>query len=262
MPRGSTSNLRETGSIQSVERALGILELLSRTQQPITVSEISETLHINRTTVYGLLNTLIQNGYIAPDGSGKYTVSGKMYSISYSYPNRLPVVRTAASYMIDMVEKLNLTTHLGTLSAKNDILLLKAQFPRNMQNARSGSIFPIYASGMGKVILAYSEEAKQEEILSSMEFRAFTKHTVTSSEKLREELAVIREQGYSRDQEEYLYGVSCVAFPILNDKNKIIAAISISGTPQDIDERFDQIITEGLRCSKSCSMDMGWDIYG
>lgn len=258
-----TANEPETGkSVQSVERALSILELLNKAQEALSVSEISDALSINRTTVYGLLNTLIRKDYVTASGAGRYTISGKMYSISYYYPNRLPVVRVASNYMIDLVNKLNLTVHLGILSAKNDVLLLRAQFPQHIQNAKSGNAFPIYASGMGKVILAYSPPEKQKEIISNIEFKPFTKYTITSKEKLEEELSTIRRQGYSRDCEEYLYGVFCMAFPIFNEKNEIIAAISITGTPEDISPRIDQVIIEGLRCSNSCSMDMGWDILG
>ena len=94
---------KKTAGIQSVERALSILEVLSKTQTPMGVIEISEELGINRTTVYGLLNTLIQSDYVVrSEVNSKYTISGKMYSLSYSYPNRLPVVRYATRYMQEL----------------------------------------------------------------------------------------------------------------------------------------------------------------
>ena len=261
MPRTSRSANSSSG-IQSVERALNILELLSKTQTPLGVIEISDALGINRTTVYGLLNTLIKKDYVLrSDINSKYVISGKMYNISYSYPNRLPVVRYASSYMLELANRFNATVHLGTFSIRNDVLLVKAQFPRNIQNIRSGSLFPVHASGLGKVILAYLPENTRESVLASCDMRAYTRRTITDKEVLRRELKQIRSQGYGRDLEEYLEGTTCVAFPIFNDKNEIAAAMSISGAPDHIDPQLELIISEGLRCSKQCSIDMGWDFY-
>lgn len=249
-------------NIQSVERALNILEFLSKMQNPVGVAEISEALGINRTTIYGLLNTLITSDYvIRSEVNGKYTISGKMYSLSYTYPNRLPVVRFAMRYMQELANRYDITVHLGALSIRNDVLLVNAQFPSNMQNIRSGSIFPLHASSMGKVILSYLSEEKREALLEACDMRAYTRYTITDRDALRSELSAIREQGYGRDMEEYIDGTSCVAFPIFNDKDEIVAAMSVSGTLEQIDSRLDAIITDGLRCSKQCSAEMGWGVY-
>lgn len=253
---------KKAAGIQSVERALGILEVLSKTQTPMGVIELSEELGINRTTVYGLLNTLIQSDYVVrSEVNSKYTISGKMYSLSYSYPNRLPVVRYATRYMQELAERYNVTVHLGALSIRDDVLLVNAQFPKNIQNIRSGSTFPLHASSMGKVILSYMPQERMEELLESCDMRAFTHHTITDRDVLRKELSVIRERGYGCDVEEYIDGTSCVAFPIFDDKNKIAAAMSVSGTLDLINSQMEQIITDGLRCSKQCSAEMGWIVY-
>jgi len=261
MKKNSQSEKKAT-NIQSVERALGILEYLSKIQTPVGVAEIGDELGINRTTVYGLLNTLMASDYVVRSQiGGKYTISGKMYSLSYSYPNRLPVVRFATRYMQELADRYDVTAHLGTLSIRNDILLVNAQFPKNIQNIRSGSTFPLHASSMGKVILSYMPEEKREEMLENCDMRPYTRHTITDKDILRKEISVIRRQGYGRDVEEYLDGTSCVAFPIFNDKDEIVAAMSVSGTLEQINTQIDTMITDGLRCSKQCSAEMGWGVY-
>ena len=253
---------KEGGHIQSVERALNILELLCQTQDPMGVAEISEALNINRTTVYGLLNTLLNKDYLVKSSVGsKYVVSGKLYNLSYSYPNRLPVVHYASRYMIDLANKYNVTVHLGTFGVKNDILLVKAQFPKNIQNIRSGNLFPIYASGMGKVMLAFLPENKRKDIIEKLDLKSYTKNTIIDKERLQEEIEQIRGQGYSRDQGEYMDNTSCVAFPIFDSKNSITAALSLSSTPDVIEPQLKEMIPDGLQCSKSCSMDLGWNPF-
>lgn len=252
----------QVNNIQSVERALNILELLSKTQIPMGAIEISQELGINRTTVYGLMNTLINKDFVVRSEVGsKYTISGKMYSLSYSYPNRLPVVQYASRYMQELSNKYETTIHLGTLSVRNDILLINVHFPKNIQNVRSGSSFPLHASSMGKVLLAFSPEEKIETMLQKCDFRVFTRKTITDKEVMKRELVGIREQGYGCDEEEYLEGTSCVAFPIFNSRDEIVAAMSVSGTCDQINGQREQIIRDGLRCSKQCSSEMGWGVY-
>lgn len=258
--RAETS--KESGGVQSVERALSILELLCKSQSPLGASEISEKLNINRTTVYGLINSLIKKDYVVvSEVNGKFTITGKMYGLSYLYPNRLPVVRCASSYMLELAEKFNTTIHLGTLSIRNDVLLVKAQFPKNIQNVHSGSHFPLHATGLGKVLMAFLPEEKKNTVIEECNLKQLTSRTITDREVLRKELEEIVERGYGRDLEEYLEGTSCAAFPIFNERHEIVAAMSVSGATDIIEGQISQIISEGLRCSKQCSSEMGWSLY-
>lgn len=249
-------------NIQSVDRALNILEYLSRAKTPVSVQEISDAIGIKRTTAYGLLNTLIKTEYAVKSESGKYTVSGKMYSLSYSYPARIPIVRYVKKYMVELSEKFQETVHLGMLSIRNNIMLLKAQIPNNSFDVECGSFFPLYASGLGKVILAFLDSDRQKELIDGMgELKKYTGNTITEKETLISELERIREQGYAFDNEEYLEGTMCVAFPLFDDRNNIVAAMSVSGITENIRPKLEEIITNGLRCSKQCSKEMGWGAY-
>lgn len=246
------------GQIQSVNRVLDILELLSSSLTPLGVAEVAERLSLKRSTVYGLVNTLMQRDYLIKTDSGKIEISGKLYSMSYLYPNRLPVVQYAAGHMIELSERYGVSTHLGTMGVRGKVLLVKAQFPKVLANARSGSVFPLHASGMGKVLLAYMPSEEADRLLDELELHRYTDATITDREQLRQELKTVRQQGYSRDRGEYIENTSCVAFPILNDRGQIVAALSLSGTPDLIDARLPEIIPDALRRSKSCSMEIGW----
>ncbi len=99
---------------------------------------------------------------------------------------------------------------------------------------------PKYCTGIGKAILAYESEEMVEEVIKEG-MVSFTDQTITDGEKLKEELKCVREKGYAVDNMEHEYGVKCVAVPIRNGENKVVAACSITGpsprfTPQRIDE--------------------------
>jgi len=188
-------------------------------------------------------------------------VTSKMFTLSSSYPSRLPVARCATPYMQHLSQKYDLTTHLGVyLRNLNKILLVNTIYPED--NIVSGMLLPMHATGLGKIFLAYLQEEQQEEILNHMELKRFTAKTVTEIDDLRKQLADIHFRGFSCDNSEYMEGTSCIAFPIFNDKTEIVAALSISQREEVISAQREQIIIDGLRCSKQCSMEMGWLMYG
>lgn len=249
-----------TVTIQSAERALDILELLSQTTEALSAIEISKELNINRTTVYGLLNTLMKKDYIRKESSsGKYVVTEKMYALSYAHPYRLPVVRIASPYIIELSKRYSITVHLGILSVKNEVLLVKAQFPPDLEGVRSGNSFPLYATGSGKVMLAYLSSKKRESVMNEIELYPYTKATITDKDVLLKELDLIRHRGYGTDKGEYLENTYCIAFPIFNSQKEITATLSLSGTREKIENHFDDIVPDGMQCSKYCSMELGWN---
>ncbi len=244
-------------SIQSVERALCLLELLSSTNHALSASKIAEELNIKRTTVYGLLTTLIQHDYVIAEGS-EYRISGKLYNLSYKFPNRFRVTQIASKYMLELSQSYDLTAHLGIMDIRNRVLLIKAAFPRT-DVAHSGTIFPLHATSIGKVLLAYQPQEKQEEILKELDLLPYTSKTIRDLDALNKELETIRSRGYGYDDGEYLENTFCVAVPILNERNQIIAALSVSGEPMSIQPVLTEILPKILQCGKNCSMEMGWD---
>lgn len=245
--------------IQSVERAFRILELLSSSRSAVSAIEISQELNLKRTTVYGLLESLIQMQYVIRTGN-KYTISGKLYSLSYTYPNRFRVAQLAVNYMNDLSQKYNCTAHLGILSMRNEVLLIKAAFPKNIEHIHSGSSFPLHASGIGKVLLAYQQKENRERLLDLLTLQSYTTSTITERGVLEEELERIRRNGYGQDEGEFFDNTSCVAVPIFDDKNAIVAAMSLSSDRASIRSSFERLLPDALQSGKHCSMDLGWSL--
>ncbi len=249
----------KVNKIQSVERALNVLELLSESTSSLSVLDISNKLNINRTTIHGLINTLILMDYIRKDDStGKYTITEKMYSLSYSHPYRLPVVRYASPYIMELSNKYNTMVHVGVLSSENEVLLVKAEFPKDMTGIRSGNQFPLHASGSGKVMLAFMPEQKRDKILKEIVLYPYTRVTITDKGLLLKKLDEIRNNGYGRDEGELFDNTHCISFPIFNSKKEIVATISLSGTKEIIEGNLEQIILDGLQSSKYISRELGW----
>lgn len=245
--------------IQSVARALSILEVVCDSNQPMSVQEISSALCISRTTAHGLVNTLVACDYLEKEAlSRKYMPTSKMYGMSCAYPHKLKVMQTANPYLRALLTRYRQTIHLGVMSTNDDVLLLKAYFPERVPNLTRVFNLPMHATGIGKTMLAFLPEERREDILSKIELTAYTKNTITDINRLRDEISVIHQTGYGFDSAEYLDNTFCVGFPIFNERDEAIAAFSISGQQQDIVPLFSEIIPESLEVSKTCSSEMGW----
>lgn len=244
--------------VQAVERAFAILELLSRSRSSLSAIEISQELGLKRTTVYGLLESLMQMGY-ALRVDNKYTISGKMFHLSYTYPNRFRVAQVAESYMCAMAQKYECTSHLGILSQNTEVLLIRACFPNNVDRIHSGSMFPLHASSMGKVLLAFQPEETRQKILQSLHLTRYTSTTITSLDALTEELDRIRELGYGEDRSEYLDDTHCLAVPVFNEKNAIVAAMSFSSDEASMRQVRAKLLPEAAKYGKNCSITLGWN---
>lgn len=249
-----------SSTIQSVERALDILDLLCNSSVPLGAKEISDALKMKRSTVNGLLNTLIQKKYIKKGAArGKYEASIKLFAISQRYFNNLPVLQRTAKYWENNIGKqLNVSANMGLYDEKDQVLTIRVYEEGRNVVFRSYISLPMYCTGIGKCLLAYFPEKTAEDIISNMSMYAYTDHTITGRDALYKELERIRQRGYALDEGEWMENTYCIAFPIFDFTNNIIASCSIVDSKETIESQRDILIRSGLQASKYCSIDLGW----
>ncbi|MHC1719827.1 MAG: IclR family transcriptional regulator [Clostridiaceae bacterium] len=247
-------------AIQSVERALEILNLLSASYESLSAIEIGKSLGINRVTAYGLLTTLTDKGYVVKNAdTGKYSIGLKLFEIGSAYARKMPLSKVAAPYMSKISDDLGISVHLGILSDDAKVTLIKAFVPLRNEVLNQGVSIPVYASGMGKILLAHLTDDEVHKAISSQGMQKYTSTTIASEDELFKELKKIRQQGYSLDNGEYFDNTYCIAFPIRDGNSQVIASISISGSKEEIENNKDKIILDGLQASKYISVELGWN---
>lgn len=249
---------KERGTVQSVERAFSIVELLCASYEPLSAIEISDALNLKRTTVYGLLDTLLQMAYVVKDDR-RYAISGKLYSLSYKYPNRFRVTQAAAKYMVSVSDRFGCTAHLGRLGVDHTVLLIKAVFPSRQTEITSGSPFPLYCSAMGKLLLAYQPQEIRDSVLKEIEPKQLTPTTIVDKALLGKELDNIKTRGYSLDQGEMLDNTYCLSVPIFDNQGLVHTAMSFSTTKENMASIIDELVPIAVQSGKECSMEMGWN---
>lgn len=219
----------KSSSVQSVERAITVMELLSR-QGWSGVTEVANELDIHKSTAYRLLATLRDRGLVEQDAdTEKYRLGFGMVLLASAVTADLDVVRHARP----ICERLsNETEETATITALEDdeavIIHQTISTSSTMNVDWSGWHSPLHTTAAGKVLLAHLPEEHLNRILEKP-LKRFTEHTIVDPEILRQQLEEIRRSGYGYTTEELEIGLNAVGAPIYSDKGTVIAAVGLSG---------------------------------
>ncbi|HET7480651.1 MAG TPA: IclR family transcriptional regulator [Rubrobacteraceae bacterium] len=253
----ASKSVPQAGGVQSLERALDILEVLGHSEGELGVSEIGMAVGLANGTVHRLLSTLTQRGYARQvSGNRKYTLGPKAITLASSARERLgPLARP---FLRELMEVSQESANLAALDRNSVVYLEQVAAPRMVRMfTEPGNRVPPHASGTGKVLLAYQPPEAVTAILGRGGLTRFTPNTITDINRLREELDHIREQGYATDSEEIEEGVRCVAAPVSGAEGKVVAAISISGPAGRLDDgRLEEIVPHIKRIAQDFSKSL------
>jgi DNA-binding IclR family transcriptional regulator len=251
---------KERYQIQSVARALSILELLSATPN-LGVTEVGEKLRLHKSTVFGLLSTLEQKGYVNKDAeSGKYNLSMKMFELGSAVFEELDLRKIARPHLEQIVDKHHETAHLVVPDKTEIVYIDKVECTQSIRiSSRVGQRMPFHCTGVGKAILAHLPEANVKTIVQEKGLIPFTDNTITSYAELKEELEKIRRLGYAIDNEEIERDLVCIAAPIRDYNGKVIAAASVSGPKMRMnDEKLKAIVGDLIDMAERISAELGF----
>jgi len=218
-------------SVQSIDRVLDILEILSGVPGGMTLSELSAAAHLPASTTHRLVKTLIDRGYALKDPSmGKYRLSLRTFEIGCRVSSVWDLLSAAKPYLDHLASVSQEVVHLVERDGSGIVYLYKAEpfKPLVRMASHVGLRNPMYCTGVGKSILALLPPEEVEEIWNAGEIRRFSSHTITELPAMMEELALTRARGYALDDEEHELGVRCIAAAVRNWTGSPVAAVSIS----------------------------------
>lgn len=245
--------------IQSVFRALKILECVADYGNHISLTEISKEMNLSKSTVHGLIATLERYGYMQQDSAtGKYSLGLKIFEIGQAYVSNLDLREIALPDLRELSLRYQETVHLAVLSEEDVVYIDKVDGSRSIGiRSRIGGRNPAYCTGVGKVLLSGLSERQIEEMYVGKELPKYTENTVVELTALMNQIRQVREKGYGFDMEEIELGLGCVAAPIKDNQGTIIAAISLSG-PSGRLLNMNDIATDVVRTAMKISMRLGY----
>jgi len=232
--------------LKVANNTLELLEYIcSSPQKDFSLSELSNTFQVNKATMHRMLRVLAARGYLRQDEkTGRYLLNWKLLELGAQVTAKFGLLEIASPIMENLARATGETVNLAVLYDKKVVYIHKVESTHFLRtDLRVGIAVPSYCSALGKAMLAWYEEDQLEMILDPNDFTSFTPSTITDLETLKKELRQIRKRGYAVDREEYIPGITCVAAPINNRQQKVLAAISVAGPSLRIPE--DKIVAVG-----------------
>lgn len=223
------------GGVQSVERVFELLELITDAGGDVTLSELSNSTELPLPTIHRLLRTLVALGYVRQLPNRRYALGPRLIRLGEAANKQLGAL--ARPQLKSLVDQLGETANMAVLDS--DMVLYVAQVP-SLHSMRMftevGRRGFMHATGMGKAILAELDDDAVRGIAARKGLPTPTPHSIGDIESLLADLALIRERGYSVDEQEQEIGVRCFAMAIPGAPTP--AAISVSGPVSRVDGAF------------------------
>ena len=247
-----------TAGVQSVDRALSILESLARHGEA-GVTELSQELDVHKSTAFRLVSTLEGHGLVEQTGDrGKYRLGVGLLRLAGATTARLDVVQEARPLCRKLAADTGETVNITVLADRAALYLDQVAGSSALQSHNwVGQHIPLHATANGKVLLGGLDEPRLTDLLGSLP--AYTDLTVTRAVQLRAELEEVRERGYAVAVDELEVGLTAVAAPIRNAHGDVIASISVSGPTFRLhDGRVDAVADLTVAAAAEVSHRLGW----
>ncbi len=214
--------------MSSIRRSVQVMDLLAR-KSPMGVRAIAGQLGLPLGSVHRLLLDLEQEGIVERNSAAEWELSFRLLEITGVQLERIQLPALCRPFAERIAEATRETVNVNALSGLHGICVDKVRGSEGMQlDMRIGSRGSLHCGGGGKAMLAYMAEGDQQRVLAGP-LPAHTPRTITDAATLRQEMARIRERGYSIDDQEVVTGVYCVAVPILDNNARAVGALSITG---------------------------------
>lgn len=248
------------GGVQSVDRAITVLEILAR-EGHAGVSEVAAELGVHKSTAFRLLAALEERDLVEQNSDrGKYQLAFGILRLASAIPGRIDLARQALVTMDALAQQLDETINLA---------VVREHYAVNVQQAFSsaavasqnwvGQLTPLHATSSGKVLLAFMPEGQRDAILDKASLPRLTPYTITSRAALLNQLAEIREAGFATASEELEIGLNASAAPVRDHTGTVVGALSASGPAYRFDRsRMEETEADIKKAALEISQRMGW----
>jgi IclR family transcriptional regulator, pca regulon regulatory protein len=228
----------------SLARGLVVIQAFSNRRRQLTISQLSKRTGLSRASVRRCLYTLSKLGFAGSDDGRNFFLRPRILALGHSYLSSMPLATAAHPVLEHVSHLLHESCSIATLDGLDIIYVARANVTRIMSiDLGVGSRLPAYCTSMGRVLIANLPPDELEGLLQKVEFTRYTDRTVTSVEKLRQVLQMVRRDGFAIVDQELELGLRSMAVPIRNPLGRVVAALNV-GTHaqrvpmQEIQRRF------------------------
>jgi IclR family acetate operon transcriptional repressor len=234
MPAHTGGEKKETarsGTVQSVERALTLLELLGTAPEGYRLTDLAVLSALSPSTVHRLLTTLEERRFVQFDPSdGMWHVGRQAFAVGAAFVRQRNFVAPALPFLRRLRDLTRETANLGVVENGEMMLLTRVESREITRSiTQVGGRVPIFASGMGKAILSTYASRDVDALAARFAMKRQAPASLARAPDLSEQLETARKAGYAIDDEEFVTGVRCVAAVVYGNGGEALCAISVSG---------------------------------
>lgn len=249
--------------IQAVEKALAILQVLSENadRPAMGITEIADRIGVSKSTTHRLVATLAQHNFVARQGpAGRYQLGWAFHQAAQRQAQDNGTRELALPLMQQVCGTLGETVNLGVRHGAHLIIVESQEVPTGLKvETPTGVPQPLYNSALGKALLMDMDRSAVRQLLGPGPYAAHASRTITSFGELWTNLEACRAQGYALDDEEAIDDVRCVGAPVRDYRQEIVAAVSVTGPRQRLDDDKLRVTAAAVRqLSLDVSRRMGF----
>lgn len=238
----------EFKKVPAIEKCFAILQLLSRSNQALRISDVSKQLELNKSTVFNIIYTLKDLEILEQYNDGKFHFGTLLYLLGNSNGKRSELIQTVHPYLEKINRETKLSAFLGIRSDLSAIIIDKVDTAHDIKiSSEIGMHLPLVAGAGGKALLSQLSNEEIDRIVSDNSLKPFTRRTCTDRNKFKKEVLNVRNNGIAVDNEEYIDGIVAFAVPFKAHQPGVQAAIWAVGLKQQISKRDVPDITDLLK---------------
>ena len=223
--------------IESVDKALSILECFSDRMPEFSLKQLSEKTGLYKSRILRLCGTLMAHGFLIRMEGSLYRLGPKLMMLGKIYERSNSLISIARPILRELASITGESAKLFVIQGTRRICLVREKGPNPLSyHVDEGESFELYAGAGGKVLLAYSPREFCDQVLGEKVLNRLTPATIVERSRLEEEFTTIRERGYASSQGELFSEVAGMAAPVFNHENTLCGAVTIAGPIQRFTE--------------------------
>jgi len=223
----------EFKNVPAVEKCFAILQLLAKSKQALGISEISNQLKLNKSTVFSIIYTLKHLAVLDQFQDGKFHFGTLLYLLGNANGQKSEFIQTVHPFLEQINRETKLSAFLGIRSENQAVILDKVDTAYDIKiSSEIGMRLPLTAGAGGKALLSQLSNEEIDRILSANPLKKYTAATCVNKRRFKKDVIIIREKGIAVDDQEYIDGIVAFAVPLKTYRTDLQAAIWAVGLKQ------------------------------
>jgi IclR family pca regulon transcriptional regulator len=214
--------------IAGLEKGLSVIEAFDDANPRLTSSQAGERCGMTRTATRRYLLTLVHLGYVATDGK-LFWLTPRVLRLGRSYLESARLPRIVQPFLQRATAGIGETAYVSVLDGDEIVCIARNGPNRNMNTGYVlGARVQAQVTAAGLLMFALRDEAEAEDWLARQDLKAYTSHTITCKDSLREELARIRQHGWAISEQQLELNYRGIAVPLIDHHGDLVAALNVT----------------------------------